>query len=187
MSKKTGTLPLRQNETPENAEEQFVQMFAGHERDLRAFARSMGLDWVAVDDVMQTVSLVMWRKWHEFDLDTDFMQWARVITRFEVLKFRRKMARDRHVFRDDVMELLAGAAEELEADTSAKEYRVALQRCLESLPEKSGRLIRAAYAGDRTFRDVADEAGQSPTAFYKTLNRIRDKLRQCIQRRLEAT
>lgn len=78
---------------PENAEEKFVQMFAGHERELRGFVRSMGLDWNAVDDVMQMVSLVMWRKWHEFDVGSDFMLWARVITRFEVLKFRRKVAR----------------------------------------------------------------------------------------------
>ena len=175
-----------QHETPQNADEQFVQMFAGHERDLRAFARSMGLDWIAVDDVMQTVSLVMWRKWHEFDVDTEFIHWARVITRFEVLKFRRKMARDRHVFREDVMELLAGAAEELDTNRSNEAYRDALQECLKSLPEKSGRLIRAAYEGDRTIREVADEIGQSAPAFYKTLNRIREKLRQCVQQRLKA-
>ena len=94
---------------PENADEKFVQMFAEHERDLRAFVRSMGLDWSAVDDVIQMVSLVMWRKWHEFDVDSDFMLWARVITRFEVLKFQRKVARDRHVFSENVMELLARA------------------------------------------------------------------------------
>ena len=175
-----------EHEKPENVEEQFVQMFAGHERDLRAFVRSMGLDWSATDDVMQTVSLVMWRKWHEFDVDTDFMRWARVITRFEVLKFRRKMARDRHVFREDVMELLAGVAEELDTSGSSEAYRDALQECLKSLPEKSGRLIRAAYVGDRSIREVADDIGQSATAFYKTLNRIREKLRHCAEQRLDA-
>ena len=172
---------------PENAEEKFVQMFAGHERELRGFVRSMGLDWNAVDDVMQMVSLVMWRKWHEFDDGSDFMLWARVITRFEVLKFRRKVARDRHVFCENVMDLLAGAAEELDGSGRSEDYRNALQECIKSLPERSGRLIRAAYAGDRTIREVADDVGQSATAFYKTLNRIREKLRQCVQQRLDAT
>lgn len=172
---------------PENAEEKFVQMFAGHERELRGFVRSMGLDWNAVDDVMQMVSLVMWRKWHEFDGGSDFMLWARVITRFEVLKYRRKMARDRHVFRENVMELLAGAAEELDGSGRSEDYRNALQECIKALPERSRRLIQAAYAGDRTIREVADDVGQSATAFYKTLNRIREKLRQCVQQRLDAT
>ena len=171
---------------PENADEKFVQMFAEHERDLRAFVRSMGLDWSAVDDVIQMVSLVMWRKWHEFDVDSDFMLWARVITRFEVLKFQRKVARDRHVFRENVMELLARAAEEIDSSGRSEDYRNALQECIKTLPERSGRLIRAAYAEDRTIREVANDVGQSATAFYKTLNRIREKLRQCVQQRLDA-
>ncbi|MEO2016225.1 MAG: sigma-70 family RNA polymerase sigma factor [Fuerstiella sp.] len=180
---KTGIHTLMEHDTPESPDEQFVQMLAGHERQLRAFIRSMGLDWSAVDDVVQTVSLVMWRKWDEFDPDTDFMPWAR----FEVLKFRRRMARDRHVFRDDVMELLADAAEELDSQASAEDCRAALLQCLNSLPEKSGRLVRAAYEGDRTIRDVAEDVGQSATAFYKTLDRIREKLRLCINHRLESS
>lgn len=173
-------------DTPDNSEERFVQLFAAHERHLRTFIRSMGLDWNAVDDVLQTVSLVMWRKWEEFDPETNFMRWARVIARFEVLKFRRKMARDRHVFREEVMELLADAAEEHAAQAAAGNYLDALQHCLDRLPEKSRRLIRAAYGGSRTIREVAEDQGQSATAFYKTLDRIREKLRLCIRHHLES-
>ena len=61
----------------------------------------MGLDWNAVDDVMQMVSLVMWRKWHEFDGGSDFMLWARVITRFEVLEAIRSVPR--HLFVDEAL------------------------------------------------------------------------------------
>ena len=177
---------MMEHAKPENADEKFVQMFAEHERDLRAFVRSMGLDWSAVDDVIQMVSLVMLRKWHEFDVDSDFMLWARVITRFEVLKFHRKVARDRHVFSENVMELLARAAEEIDSSGRSEDYRNALQECIKTLPERSGRLIRAAYAEDRTIREVANDVGQSATAFYKTLNRIREKLRHCVQQRLDA-
>ena len=35
------------------------------------------------------------------------MKWACVIARFESLAYRRKMARDRLVFREDVLELMA--------------------------------------------------------------------------------
>ncbi|MEM9481727.1 MAG: sigma-70 family RNA polymerase sigma factor [Verrucomicrobiota bacterium] len=168
------------------SEELFVQLFAKNERHLRAFVRSMGLDWNAVDDVVQTVSLVMWRKWSEFDPDTDFMRWARVIARFEVLKFRRTMARDRHVFQEDLMELLADASVEMDERHSADAYREALGECLLALPEKSRELIGAAYEGDRTIREVAADSGKSATALYKTLDRIRKKLGECIEERLVA-
>ena len=38
---------------------------------------------------------------------TNSMKWACVIARFESLAYRRKMARDRLVFREDVLELMA--------------------------------------------------------------------------------
>jgi len=171
-------------ESSSDTDELFVTLFARYERDLRAFVRSTGLDWDAVDEVIQTVSLVMWRKWDEFDPDSDFLRWARVIARFEVLKYRRTLARDRHVFREDLVELLADAAEDLEEKDGSEAQRRALRQCLDTLPEKSRRLLATAYAGDRTLREVAAEAGQSATAFYKTLDRLRKKLRACIEQRL---
>ena len=173
------------NESAKNSEELFVQLFARNERHLRSFVRSMGLDWTAVDDVIQTVSLVMWRKWDQFDPESDFMRWGRVIARFEVLKFRRKMARDRHVFSGELIELLAEAAEEWSDGNSGDAYHAALGECLETLPEKSRNVISAAYQGDRTIRELASDVGKSATALYKTLNRIREKLQVCIEKRIE--
>lgn len=175
------------SEEASDREEQFVSLFAQNERHLRAFVRSMGLDWNAVDDVMQTVSLVMWRKWDEFDIDTSFVSWGRVIARFEVLKFRRKMARDRHVFSDDLMDLLAEASLEFESRVSNEQYQESLEKCLESLPAKSRELIQAAYAGNRTIKEVAADTGKSATALYKALDRIRNQLQVCIERRMEVS
>lgn len=172
------------HEEAANSEELFIQLFAQNERILRAFVRSMGLDWTAVDDVVQTVSLVMWRKWGEFEPGSDFMRWARVIARFEVLKFRRTMARDRHVFHDELMELLADAASEEHDHHASEAYRNALDECLQAIPPKSRELIEAAYHGDRTIREVAEDTGKSATALYKTLDRIRKKLGECVEGRL---
>ena len=112
------------------------------------------------------------------------MRWGRVIARFEVLKYRRSLARDRHVFRGDLMELLADAAEERDQEISGERYRDALTACLERLPEKSRKLIGAAYQGDRSIKEVAKDSGKSATALYKTLDRIRKKLQGCIEERL---
>tara|TARA_R110002096_G_scaffold74283_2_gene176099 strand:- start:161 stop:694 length:534 start_codon:yes stop_codon:yes gene_type:complete len=172
--------------SPSTSEELFVQLFAQNERHIRAFVRSMGLDWTSVDDVVQTVSLVMWRKWDQFDPDTDFMKWGRVIARFEVLKFRRTMARDRHVFYDDLIELIADASLEREAQVSNEHYVECLQACLDTLPEQSRELIRAAYEGDKSIKEVAADVGKSATALYKALDRIRKQLQGCIEGRLVA-
>ncbi len=174
------------SEDASNSEELFVQLFAQNERHLRAFVRSMGLDWTSVDDVVQTVSLVMWRKWEQFDPETDFMKWARVIARFEVLKFRRTMARDRHVFRDDLMDLLADTALDQQEQVSSERYRECLEQCLEALPTQSRELIRIVYGGDQTIKEVASDLGKSAKALYRALDRVRDELRECVEGRLAA-
>lgn len=173
---------------PDSSEEMFVQLFAANERHLRAFVRSMGLGWEEVDDVIQTTSLVMWRKWEQFDPETSFLAWGRVIARFEVLKARRSLARDRHVFRGDLMDLLADAAEEQVSKLSDDSFHDALQHCLQQLPEQSGKLIREAYRdGGGTIRELAEDLGKSATALYKTLDRIRKKLQECIEQRLSTS
>jgi len=40
-------------------------------------------------------------------MEEEFLPWAKVIVRFECLKARRTVARDRHWFSDEVFELLA--------------------------------------------------------------------------------
>ncbi len=83
-----------------------------HEAELRAFVRAC-LPWAAeVDEVMQEVSLVAWRKFAALEDKAQFARWACVIARYEVLKHRRAHARDRLVLDEDIIEQLAAEAEE---------------------------------------------------------------------------
>lgn len=56
---------------------------------------------------MQEASVVMWRKLGQLESADGFLPWAKVIVRFESLRLRREHARDRHLFSDEVFELLA--------------------------------------------------------------------------------
>ena len=89
--------------------ETFVARFAHHEPDLRRFVRSLLPTWTDADEVVQQTAIVAWRKFDQYDPDTNFMKWACVIARFEALAYRRKMARDRLVFREEIMEMMAEA------------------------------------------------------------------------------
>lgn len=56
---------------------------------------------------MQEISLALWKKFSQFNPDTEFLKWAYVVARYELLMFRRRKARDRHIFHEDLLELLA--------------------------------------------------------------------------------
>ena len=158
--------------------EDFVRTFAQHEPQLRAFVRSLLPGWDDVDEVMQETSLVLWRKWSDFDPTTSFARWGCVVARFEVLKHRRRKARDRHVFDPDLIELLAEeGAEEVD---NFKSQQAALDQCIRKLPENQRRLIMSAYAPGRSIKELAEQAGKSATSVYKKVNRIRTALLECV-------
>ena len=168
--------------TPRNNDdhyEVFVQRFAHHEPDLRRFLRSLLPSWGDVDEVVQQTAIVIWRKFDQYDPSTNFMKWACVIARFEALSYRRKMARDRLVFREDILELMADEGME-EIDERDKEH-AALESCMAELPEKQRNFLMIAYTPGVKIKELAEEAGSSAAAFYMRLKRLRHQLQDCVE------
>ena len=90
----------------------FLRLFVQHEQALRAYARVMVPTWDAVDEVIQEASVVMWRKLDLLDSPDNFLPWAKVIVRYEALRARRDYARDRLVFSEELLSMLADEAAE---------------------------------------------------------------------------
>lgn len=168
-----------QSDSEDARYEVFVARFAHYEPDLRRFIRSLLPTWTDTDDVLQQTAIVIWRKFDQYDPDTNFMKWACVIGRFEALAYRRKMARDRLVFREDVLELMAdeGAGE---IETRRVEHE-ALETCLLAMPEKQRQFITLAYTPGVKVKELAEEAGSSAAAFYMRLKRLRRQLMDCVE------
>ncbi|TLD71268.1 sigma-70 family RNA polymerase sigma factor [Phragmitibacter flavus] len=163
--------------------ETFVRLFVSHEGRLRGFVRSLLNNWDSVDEVMQETSLVAWRKFAQFDPDTNFMAWAAAIARFESLKHLRRQSRDKLVFNDDILDLLA--EESLEDTEHLEHQRAALSTCLAKLDTRQKDLLQLAYQPGVKFHEVAAQAGKSTQAFYKTIQRLRASLLNCAERQLK--
>jgi RNA polymerase sigma-70 factor (ECF subfamily) len=169
--------------TPDDRYEQFVAFFTRNEPGLRSFVRSLVPSWDDADEVMQNTGLALWRKFSDFTLEndpqTDFFRWACVVARFEVLAWRRDKARDRHIFDEDLVGMLAEDAMREEKSLAAE--RKALEVCLAKLSDKQRKIVMAAYEPGVRLNRVAETLGKSATAFYKMLNRTRKSLLDCIE------
>ncbi len=163
--------------------ELFVQRFTKHEPDIRRFIRSLLPSWSDTDEVLQRTALVIWRKFDNYDETTNFMKWVCVIARFEALAFRRKMARDRLVFREDIMDLMAEEGAE-EVDIRRAQHE-ALEYCMHLLPEKQRKFMLLAYTPGIKVKQMAKDAGSSAAAFYMRLKRLRRKLMECMETRIQ--
>ena len=65
--------------------EEFLRLWTHHEPELRAFVRSCVPRAEDVDEVMQEVSLVAWRKFSSLTGPAEFPKWACLIARYEIL------------------------------------------------------------------------------------------------------
>jgi RNA polymerase sigma-70 factor, ECF subfamily len=163
-------------------QEDFLPLYIQNEEALRAFVRSMLPTRDDAREVMQEVALVLWQKFGELREREKFRAWAYAVARMRVLAFLRDRSRDRHVFGDDVLTLLA---DEMEENTDAFEAeRAALETCLKKLDPARRTLLDAAYAPGVRIDTLAASAGRSAMSVYKALHRIRLTLMECTQRAL---
>jgi RNA polymerase sigma-70 factor (ECF subfamily) len=92
------------------------------------------------------------------------------------------MARDRLVFRDNLLEMMA--SEYIEELDARQEEHKALEQCLADLPAKQSELVRLAYTPGVKIKDLAEQWGASSASFYMRLNRLRKTLLRCIETRI---
>jgi RNA polymerase sigma-70 factor (ECF subfamily) len=164
---------------------EFMALLMEHHSGLRGYLRSLVPTWSDVDDVIQQVSLVAWRKFDEFERGTNFLAWLMVIARFEALKHRRGLARGPQLMAEDLCEMLASEPET--AAFEAREidrWRTALEYCLGRLEDGRRRLLLEAHTPGVRINVLARRAGRSEQAVYKLIQRLRAMLVDCVRSRL---
>lgn len=164
--------------------DQFLRLFMEHEEALRLFVRSLLFNQEESREVMQEVAIVLWRKFDD-SLDSNaFRRWAFGVARMEALSFRRDRARDRHVFGDDIAQLLE---QTIQAEHVALQLeRNALEKCVDKLSVDQRELVDTAYEPGVKKRDLASKLGWTAMTLYRKLHRIRLQLIECTRRELAA-
>ena len=157
----------------------FLRLYLPNEDALRGFVRSLVPTQADAQEVMQDIAAVLWRKFQDISNSQDFRRWSFGVARFEALTFLRAARRDRHVFGEEAIKLIAQEAEE-SADLFDAE-RTALNECLKKLPETQRALVVAAYVPGVRIDELATQSGRSPMSLYKSLHRIRIALMECTQ------
>lgn len=162
--------------------DQFLRLFMEHEEALRLFVRSLLFSQEESREVMQEVAVVLWRKFDDSLDSIAFRRWAFGVARMEALAFRRDRARDRHLFGDDIAQLLEQTVQ-AEAATLELE-RNALEKCVDKLPVDQRELVDTAYESGVNKRELARKLGWTSMTLYKKLHRIRIQLMECTRREL---
>lgn len=162
----------------------FVQLFTRSQRRIYLFILAQVQSPTQAEEILQDTNVIILAKHSQFQPGTNFLAWACQIANYEILKFRAKRRREKLVFNDDVLELVA--AEALTRADELEVRRAALMECLGKLRPRDRELIQSRYAPGHSGKDVAADLGRPANSVYQSLGRIRRTLWECIQRRLAA-
>ena len=166
----------------EISREDFAGLYSRCHLDLLRYVLTLLPDRATAEDVVQETARLLWQKFDEYDPARPFGPWARRFAYFEVLKARKRATLHGKYFSADLVELLA--EERVAEEETLAAQREALVDCLGQLDGASRELVLERYGTDRAVQDLALAVGKSPNAVSLGLRRIRQKLVECVNRKL---
>src|SRR5262245_65027314 len=101
---------------------EFAEDLRPDQTRLYGYIHSLVRDLNDADDLFQQTTLILWKKFGEFDREGNFFAWACGIARLEVANFLRSRGRQRLYFNDDLSLLLIEAQAEV-ADNELADRR----------------------------------------------------------------
>ena len=164
-------------------EGRFIEAITRYQPVLEAFCHANLGHREDARDVLQNTSLKLWEKSAEWDPKTEFLPWAFAVARFTILSFLRDKQRERLVFDEEVVRLLAAESEAVASQLPDRRW--ALKSCLERLSEVQRSLLDSHYTARRTLREIAATTARTESAVKMTMMRLRQQLSQCIGSKLK--
>ena len=165
--------------------DEFVGLVVRHERRLRAFIATLLARTDDIDDVVQSASMVAWKKVDSFSYakatpDDEFIRWLCTIARYEALALRRKSGASSLVFDEALIDRLA--AIQIEESSYLEDRHKALLGCVQKLRSRDRDMTKQFYEESVSVPELAAAFGVGVNAVYKSLTRIRATLLECVRR-----
>jgi RNA polymerase sigma-70 factor (ECF subfamily) len=160
----------------------FDELYRTNQVHLRAFVLAVTRDNHRCDDILQEVSLVLWRRLDDFDASRSFLPWARGVAANCILKESERRRRAPPALSPEALACVADATTLAEPDPSDRQQ--ALRRCLDALGERGRQLLTLRYERALGIEELARVAGTTIAAVKKGLYRTRARLVDCMRERL---
>lgn len=161
--------------------ENFIRALTDAQSALRGYCHASLGQSDEAKEAVQRANITLWRKCDQWDPQTPFLPWAITVAKFEVLGVIRDRQRfnARFTFDPDVVDLMTDeAAQPVEQSSERSE---ALEKCLEKISLPNRKTITDYYANELPLAEIAQTCGKSVGAVKVMLLRLRTKLRDCVE------
>jgi RNA polymerase sigma-70 factor (ECF subfamily) len=169
------------NGLPTNADSQalFLRLFLSSERELFRYVAALVPNLGDAEEIVQQTAVELWKRFDQYDAQQPFTPWA---CRFAINIVKQWVAgqkRWQSLLEPGLAEELVKRREQLRPQFENRLRH--LDECMEKLPAQQRAIVEAYYFRRQSVDLIAAETRRSVDAVYKTLQRIRWMLRQCIE------
>jgi RNA polymerase sigma-70 factor (ECF subfamily) len=160
---------------------QATKLWALAQPTVSAFVATLVRDFRDRDDVLQETAVAVIESFDRYDASRSFVGWALGIARNQAVTFLRGRGKETLFFDTETVEQLATAFEAVAPDELHRLDH--LRECLTRLESRSRQLCELRYHKDLKPAAIAERVGMTANSVAKALQRIREQLRTCIERK----
>jgi RNA polymerase sigma-70 factor (ECF subfamily) len=161
----------------------FLRLFVRHQHEIYAYILALVPHVHDADDLFQNGVTVMWRKFDQFKPGTNFAAWGVEIMRYEILIYRRNLARSKRVLMDEpLFEALMDRIPAVQDEAAARIE--ALRKCRALLDDRAKRIVKMRYELEIPTEEIAAYLNVSRRHVYHVLGQITGVLLRCMRRTL---
>lgn len=164
-------------------QELFTRLWTAVQPAVAGYIRALVRDDPVADDLTQETALVLLRTFSSYDPQRPFLPWALNTAKFQILGHRRDEARCRVLFDGDLLDRITENWGDAAPQISGEQ--AALGECLETLAPHARKLLRLRYDETLDSTQIARQLATTAAAVRMALQRAREQLRVCVERRLQ--
>lgn len=160
----------------------FFQLFMASQKSFYAYILASVHNFDDANDILQETATIMWRRFEEFDQDTNFTAWGIAIAKNMVRNYFRERKHSRLQFDDDLIHTIQEkTVKEIE---SGSERLEALKKCFQKLTNTNRHLLKLRYEEGMTIKEIATKLGRPLQGMYKYISRLQNSLSICIEKKM---
>lgn len=166
------------------AHDDFLRLLLKSEREILRYVMAIVPQAGDAQEIVQETAVALWKQIDKYDPSKPFAPWACRFAANKAKEHLRKNGRWNGFLNEEVASVLLARREEIAPELDKRV--VPLRHCLNELTANNRKLIEKYYFDQATVEDVASEVDRSIAATYKSLQRIRAVLMECINSRLRS-
>jgi len=157
-------------------------LFFASQARILSFILSLVPNFDDSEDLLQEVWGIMWRKFDQYEQDTNFTAWGKKIAYYLIMDYRRKKSLKHVIVNDQLFEIIS---EKATTGVFREDRRMEiLSKCLRKLREKERELVKLRYFDNVKPKEISENFNASINSIYKSLSNVHGKLLICMERTL---